>query len=269
MLDSRHSIAGIDLGGCLTKIAHGHDPFQFATVPSTDLGAVIAYLKAHKLSHLILTGGGSVRQLAAFAGFHVVTTGEFEANARGANYLLDHQGGAVCPYMLVSIGTGTSMSRVDRSGVQRVTGTGVGGGTLLGLGSVLTGQDTYDKIIGVAASGDRSGVDTLVRDIYDGDLPGLGGDVTAANFGKVASRQPQDLGRAALQMIGEVIAVIASLAAKNVSAQEVLYVGGALRDNPVLVDVLKSITLFMNQRPRFVQHGEYVGAIGALLHRES
>jgi type II pantothenate kinase len=104
-----------------------------------------------------------------------------------------------------------------------------------------------------------------VRDIYDGDLPGLGGDVTAANFGKAASRLPENLGRATLQMVGEVIAVIASLAAKNVSAQEVLYVGGALRDNPVLVDVLKSITQFMKQRSRFVQHGEYVGAIGALL----
>jgi type II pantothenate kinase len=269
MLDSRNSTAGIDLGGCLTKIAHGHDPFQLATLPASDLDAVIAYLKAHNLSHLVLTGGGSVKQRAAFAEFHVATTGEFDASARGANYLLDHQGGAVFPYMLVSIGTGTSISKVDRSGVQRVTGTGVGGGTLLGLGSVLTGEDTYDKIISKAASGDRSGVDTLVRDIYDGDLPGLGGDVTAANFGKAASRLPEDLGRAALQMVGEVIAVIASLAAKNVSAQEVLYVGGALRDNPVLVDVLKSITQFMDQRSRFVQHGEYVGAIGALLQGQS
>ncbi len=265
MPDSRNDTAGIDLGGCLAKIAHGDDPFQLVTFPASNLDAVIAYLKARNLSYLVLTGGGSVKQRAAFAGFHVVTTSEFEASARGANYLLEHQGGAVFPYMLVSIGTGTSISKVDQAGSQRVTGTGVGGGTLLGLGAVLTGQDTYGEIIGKAASGDRSGVDTLVRDIYDGDLPGLGGDVTAANFGKVASRQPEDLGRAALQMIGEVIAVIACLAAKNVSAQEVLYVGGALRDNPVLVQVLESITQFMGQRSRFVRHGEYVGAIGALL----
>jgi type II pantothenate kinase len=265
MLDSRNNTAGIDLGGCLAKIAHGDDPFQLATFPASNLDAVIAYLKAHNLSHLVLTGGGSVKQRAAFPEFHVMTISEFDASARGANYLLDRQGGAAFPYLLVSIGTGTSISMVDRAGSQRVTGTGVGGGTLLGLGSVLTGQDTYDKIIGMAASGDRSGVDTLVRDIYDGDLPGLGGDVTAANFGKAASRLPENLGRATLQMVGEVIAVIASLAAKNVSAQEVLYVGGALRDNPVLVDVLKSITQFMNQRSRFVRHGEYVGAIGALL----
>lgn len=265
MPDSRNSTAGIDLGGCLAKIAHGDDPFRLVTFPVNNLDAVIAYLKAHNLSHLVLTGGGSIKQRAAFAEFHVVTTSEFEASARGANYLLERQGGAAFPYMLVSIGTGTSISKVDRTSCQRVTGTGVGGGTLLGLGSVLTGQDTYDKIIGKATSGDRSGVDTLVRDIYDGDLPGLGGDVTAANFGKVASRQPEDLGRAALQMVGEVIAVIASLAAKNVSAQEVLYVGGALRDNPALAQVLESITQFMGQRSRFVQRGEYVGAIGALL----
>ena len=103
------------------------------------------------------------------------------------------------------------------------------------------------------------------RDIYGGDLPGLSGDVTASNFGKVSSRKPEDLGRALLQMVGEVLAVIASLAAKNVNAQEVVYIGGALRENPVLMEVLESITRFMGQRPRFVRHSEYTGAIGALL----
>ena len=265
MPDTRNHRAGVDLGGSLTKIVHGGDPFQFAAFPSNDLGAIVAYLKAHQLTHLVLTGGGSVKQRAAFADFHVETADEFESSVRGANYLLEQQGGAMFPYALVSIGTGTSISKVDQTGGQRVTGTAIGGGTLLGLGALVTGEDEYIKIIDKAAMGDRSGVDVLVRDIYGGDLPGLSGDVTASNFGKAASRKPEDLGRALLQMVGEVLAVISSLAADKVGAQEVLYIGASLRNNPILTEVLESITRFMGQRPRFVQNSEYAGAIGALL----
>jgi type II pantothenate kinase len=256
--------AGIDLGGSLTKIAHGQAP-EFVIFPSTHLSDILAYIQTQSLTHLVLTGGGSVKQRAAFADFRVETADEFESSVRGTNYLLEQQGGAVFPYALVSIGTGTSISKVEPSGGQRVSGTAVGGGTIVGLGSLLTGQADYAEIIERAGRGDRSGVDVLVRDIYGGDLPGLSGDVTASNFGKVSSRKPEDLGRALLQMVGEVLAVIASLAAKNVNAQEVVYIGAALRENPVLMEVLESITRFMGQRPRFVRHSEYAGAIGALL----
>jgi type II pantothenate kinase len=265
MPSSRNDLAGVDLGGSLTKIVHGDDSFQFIAFASCDLDAIVAYLKAQKLNHLVLTGGGSVKQRAVFADFNVETADEFESSVRGANYLLEHQGGAVFPYVLVSIGTGTSISKVDQTGGQRVSGTAIGGGTIRGLGALLTGEDDYAKIVGKAALGDRSGVDILVRDIYGGDLPGLSGDVTASNFGKATSRKPEDLGRALLQMVGEVLAVISSLAANNVGAQEILYIGASLRDNPVLMEVLESITRFMGQRPRFVQHSEYAGAIGALL----
>jgi type II pantothenate kinase len=259
--------AGIDLGGSLTKIAHGQKP-ELAIFPSLDLNAILSYIKAKALTHLVLTGGGSVTQRAVFADFRVETADEFESIIRGTNYLLAQQGGAVFPYALVSIGTGTSISKVDRSGGQRITGTAVGGGTIVGLGSLLTGQADYADIIEKAARGDRSCVDVLVRDIYGGGLPGLSGDVTASNFGKVRSCQPEDLSRALLQMVGEVLAVIASLTAMTMNAQEVVYIGAALRENPILTEVLESNTQLMGQRPRFVRHSEYAGALGALLQTD-
>jgi type II pantothenate kinase len=259
--------AGIDLGGSLTKIAHGKKP-ELAIFPSLDLDAILAYIKAKALTHLVLTGGGSVRQRAAFADFRVETADEFEAIIRGTNTLLAQQGGAVFPYALVSIGTGTSVSKVEQSGGQRITGTAVGGGTIVGLGSLLTGQANYGGIIEKAARGDRSNVDVLVRDIYGGDLPGLSGEVTASNFGKARSRRPEDLAIALMQMVGEVLAVIGSLTAKNVNAEEVVYIGAALRENPILTEVLEFNTKFMGRRPRFVSHGEYAGALGALLQTD-
>ena len=57
-----------------------------------------------------------------------------------------------------------------------------GGGTFLGLCSMLTGIDSFEEAISLAEKGDSTRVDKLVQDIYGGDYDklGLSGDVVAA-----------------------------------------------------------------------------------------
>ena len=61
-------------------------------------------------------------------------------------------------------------------------GTSVGGGTFLGLCSLLTNTDNFDDAITLAEKGDHTKVDKMVRDIYGGDYHklGLSGDVVAS-----------------------------------------------------------------------------------------
>ena len=75
--------------------------------------------------------------------------------------------------MLVSIGSGVSMIKVNPiTGVfERVSGTMIGGGTLVGLSNLLTGIKDFDKIIELSQQGDNSGVDMLVKDIYGQKSP--------------------------------------------------------------------------------------------------
>ena len=50
--------------------------------------------------------------------------------------------------MLVSIGSGVSMIKVSNDGkFERVSGTMIGGGTLVGLSNLLTGVRDFDEII--------------------------------------------------------------------------------------------------------------------------
>ena len=51
--------------------------------------------------------------------------------------------------MLVSIGSGVSMLKVSSCGdkFERVSGTMIGGGTLVGLSNLLTGVNDFDEII--------------------------------------------------------------------------------------------------------------------------
>lgn len=85
---------------------------------------------------------------------------------------------------------------------QRVGGTSLGGGTLWGLLSLLTGSRTFDEMLGMAERGDNAKVDMLVGDIYGGDYGkiGLKSSTIASSFGKVfrmkreAEREAEDSG---------------------------------------------------------------------------
>lgn len=60
----------------------------------------------------------------------------------------------------------------------------LGGGTFLGLCCLLTGCSSFEEAIALAASGDNTTVDKLVRDIYGGDYArfGLPGDLVASRY---------------------------------------------------------------------------------------
>ena len=94
----------------------------------------------------------------------------------------------IYPYLLVNIGSGVSMIKVSgKRDYQRVGGTSLGGGTLWGLLSLLTGATTFNDMLSLADRGDNAAVDMLVGDIYGTDYGNIGlkSNVIASSFGKV------------------------------------------------------------------------------------
>ena len=96
------------------------------------------------------------------------------------------------PKLLVTIGSGVSLIKVnDINNYERVGGTMIGGGTLMGLSNLLTGIHDFDTIIEKAQAGQNANVDMLVSDIYGENSPfkELAGDLLASSFAKVAQDQ--------------------------------------------------------------------------------
>ncbi|KAK7751100.1 hypothetical protein SLS62_006929 [Diatrype stigma] len=94
----------------------------------------------------------------------------------------------IYPYMLVNIGSGVSILKVSGPRTfERVGGTSLGGGTLWGILSLLTGAESFDDMLEMAANGDNAKVDMLVGDIYGTDYGkiGLKSTTIASSFGKV------------------------------------------------------------------------------------
>ncbi|KAF7307708.1 Pantothenate kinase [Mycena kentingensis (nom. inval.)] len=94
------------------------------------------------------------------------------------------------PCLLVNIGSGVSVIKVDEDGTyERVSGTSLGGGTLWGLLSLLTPATSFDEMLKFSEGGDNSSVDMLVGDIYGQDYGRLGLKSTtiASSFGHAAT----------------------------------------------------------------------------------
>lgn len=98
------------------------------------------------------------------------------------------------PYLLVNIGSGVSMIKVSGPETfERIGGSSLGGGTLWGLLSLITGAKSFDEMLDLSSRGDNTNVDMLVGDIYGQGYGKIGLKATtiASTFGKVFSMQKQ------------------------------------------------------------------------------
>ncbi len=270
---------GLDVGATLAKavvVAAGaplDDPGTFQTLvcPSSDVAALSAFLDQHPNASLAATGAGSGRlQRVLKIPGEIALTDEFEAWGEGERVLLARADFVpTTPHLLVSLGTGTSILRVGQEGrVARAGGTGLGGGTLRGFGQLLLGQVDHDALTTLAGQGDRRRIDLLVRDLYQSGEISLQGNLTASNIGRVSSRDSRDIAHAITGLIGENVALLAAALSKQETTPgplDVVYAGATLIHNVALKDILAFATSVGGARARFLPHGEFVGALGALV----
>uniref|UniRef100_M1BJJ0 Pantothenate kinase 2 n=1 Tax=Solanum tuberosum TaxID=4113 RepID=M1BJJ0_SOLTU len=221
------------------------------------------------------TGGGAYKFADLFKerlGVSIEKEDEMNCLVSGANFLLKairheaftHMEGHkefvqidqndLFPYLLVNIGSGVSMIKVDGDGqFQRVSGTNVGGGTYWGLGRLLTKCKSFDELLELSQRGDNSTIDMLVGDIYGGmdySKIGLSASTIASSFGKTISEnkdledyKPEDISLSLLRMIS--------------------YNIGQFLGNESLLDGSKG-----DAQAMFLRHEGFLGALGAFMSYE-
>ena len=276
------TLVGIDVGATLAKLAvRGPDGnLECSFWPSTETETLLDRVRALTPEGVGLTGCGAHR-LKPYLSPLPQTILEFEAWAFGSRELLGRQGvNPDSPYVLVSVGTGTSMLLVEGDRVRRLGGTALGGGTLLGLGFALTGCRSHSEFCALAAQGGRGKIDLLIKDIYPPDEIELPGEATAASFGGLARRasqmgkdslhdEPAPLAAAVTQLVGENVALLTAALAEKTSAQRIVFGGSSLEGHPYLQGLLAGITAALGFEATLLERGGYAGAIGALGHSVS
>lgn len=265
---------GIDTGGTLTKVAYFNEQheLQFQAFPSKDLQAVKQWIERRADLEAIGATGGRTEQLREVVGeqhpLHYIV--EFEATIKGVRYLLQQEHHSFDRCIVVNVGTGTSIHYMNGAEHTRVGGTGIGGGTLIGLAGLMTGITDYAKIKDKAVQGQRNGIDLLVKDIYEGMDTPIDGNLTASNLGKIAihhqfDQQPEDLLATVQGLVGEVISTLGIQYAWQYDVEEIVYIGSTLGDNVHLQRVIGDYTKLKKRKPIFLPHSGFAGALGALL----
>lgn len=316
---TRAEAVGIDSGATLVKLAvFGQSPdpslasspgareqIQLATWPAPSTERVIELVRRLRPARIGVTGCGT-RALAEGLGRPVARLLEFDAWGRGANRLLREIGRPPTdPYLLVSIGTGTSALRVEGERVERIGGSALGGGTALGLGLALIGCRSHHELAALAARGRRGGVDLLISDIYESREIPLAGGATASSFGKLARQldpfrvarsgeasaspgetadeaagetadettdpapaRPEDLAAAVMGLVAENIALLCSAHARQAGVSTIVYGGSTLAENPMLIEIIQTLTGLLGQQALILPEAGHAGALGALLAAE-
>ncbi len=230
------AVVGIDVGGSTTKIV-GFDENKELIAPifvrandqiTSVYGALGRFtsenhLELSDIRKIMVTGVGSTFISAPIYRIPCERLVEFPCIGRGGIYLsgLDEA-------IVVSMGTGTSLVYATKDGVcEYLGGTGVGGGTLVGLSEKLLGVRNINHIIDLAADGDLSRVDLRVSDITKLDVhPDLSPDLTASNFGKISDLATKsDLALGIINMVVETAAMLAVFAARAHNTQNIVIVG--------------------------------------------
>ncbi len=278
-------VIGIDVGGSTTKIV-GFDVdaknrshrliapiFVRATDPITSIyGALGKFtmengLTLDDIEQVMMTGVGSSHIDRPLYTLKCSGVPEFSSIGKGGLYLsgLDEA-------IVVSLGTGTAIIHAKRAADGGVAtdymgGTGVGGGTLIGLSKKILGVDTIEHIEELCDTGDLNNIDLRVKDLSKNHkYPGMNEELTAANFGNLSDlATSNDIALGIVNMVSETIAMTAIFAARAHGLKQIVLTGN-------LTTMTHVRRVFEDLEPAFgvkfiiPENSQFGTVIGAALH---
>lgn len=239
-----------------------------------------AEINLKKIEKIFVTGGRSRLYPDKIGGVPLVKISEIEAIGRGGYYMWKADGLAGAkrrglgnsskPFLVVSMGTGTCMVKVevgDKGYVKsnHVGGTGVGGGTFMGLSKLLLAEKDPLKLQKLFKNGNKDKVDLSVKDIIGSGIGLVPADATASNLGKLAREvdfSDADLASGIENLIGQTIGILAVFAAKASGSSCILLTGKLTRMKSIVQIIQKIGEIY--QVPIFLPtDAAYVGSFGA------
>ena len=263
-------IIGIDIGSTTTKavsIENGKLLNKIKTKAQDEvtaatgaLGKIVSEnnIKIDSIEKIFITGAGSSKIKTDIFGISTSKVNEIEAIGIGGMYLskLDN-------IIITNIGTGTVIIEAGKKEIIHFGGSGVGGGTILGLAKKLLQKTEFSDIMELAKTGALNHVDLLLGDITDTSISFLNPESTASNFAKMLdTATPEDIALAIINMVYQVIGVLSVFAARARNTKRVVVTGNGSK-NPIGQKVFAAISDMYKIEFIYPEYPEYTTAIGA------
>ena len=230
-------VLGLDVGGSTTKVVgfEGGEMLGCVIVKANDpLASAYAGLgkflettgkKLQEIDQIMATGVGASYLKGNLLDRKTITVNEFESVGIGGIFLAD-----VPEAVVVSMGTGTSFVEARGSVVRHIIGSGVGGGTLVGLAGRLINVSDFETIDQLSQKGHLEKIDLTVGDLTQKQIQGLTPTTTASNFGKmVGLSEPEDIAAGIVNLVFQSVGTAAVLAARLCHLNTVVVTGNLTR----------------------------------------
>lgn len=265
-------VIGIDIGGSTTKISGFYDG-QIASpliVKATDpiasvYGAFGKFLSINKLSlqeikRVMVTGVGSSFITNRLYGIPTGKIDEFKAIGMGGLFLSNLK-----KAIIVSMGTGTAYVMANKKNAQHIGGTGIGGGTLLGLSNKILNVRHFEDLVETAQGGNLANIDLRIGDITSDILEGLPPETTASNFGKISDLASQaDMAMGIVNLVFQTIGMLAIFATRIYSVNDVVLTGN-LTNVPQAKEIFDGLNKLFGVNFILPENAEYATAVGAAI----
>ncbi len=267
-------VIGIDVGGSTTKIVgiengnHIKSPISITgSDPISSLfGAFGKYIhdngiELNDIEHVMLTGVGASEVNTPIYGLPTTHVDEFQADGMGARF-----DSGLNQLVVVSMGTGTTLVRVDGDDISHIGGISMGGGTLQGLSHLLLKTNNVSEVVEMASRGDISHINLQIKDISKGAIEGLPMHATASLFGKAASSNatPDDIAKGIICMVLETIGSCAVLSQVGEGIKDFVLIGN-LTQLPECQIIFPMMEELYGVRFHIPEHARYRTALGAAL----
>ena len=267
-------IIGIDIGATTTKAVSIEQGKLVRKIKTKAIDAVTAAtgafgkmilengIKMSAIERIMITGVGASKIKNDIFNIPTRRIDEIQAIGTGGMFL-----SGMSNIIITNIGTGTAIIEAGEKGIFHFGGSGVGGGTILGLAKKLLPTAEFGGIMELAENGNLSQVDLLLEDIMDTDISFLNKESTAANFGKMLDTAGSgDTALAILNMVYQVIGMLSVFAARARNTSRVIVTGNG-SDNHIGQKILASITGMYGIEFIYPEDAEYTTAVGAGLSR--
>ncbi len=211
-----------------------------------------------------LTGVGAKDVGESILGINTVMYDEFACLTKGALMLSGMQ-----KALIASVGTGSAFVMASsHNEYAHIGGSGVGGGTLMGLAKAFLNVDNAEEFGELLKDGDLSKVDLTIGDVSGGSISMLSKDVTSANFGKVMpDAKPEDFALGLYNMVCQTIGMLAVFALRDSDIKDVLLCGATVTF-PRAEELFELFHTMFDKRFYIINHSTYAASMGAALLAE-
>ena len=262
-ISPREIVLGIDIGASTTKFAlvkNGKCVKEYRKPDEQSFEDALESFGYAGVKRIAITGVGSSFVQGNLKGIPTVHKEEFASVSRGATKL-----SRKFNTLVVSVGTGTSFTRITPVRAWHVGGTGLGGGILKSLSGRICETDDMEELQQLAAAGDLHAIDLQLKDVFEGTLSHLTPSATVANMSKLSQESARaDIAAGLCNMIFQSIGVMAVFAAKRHLTRTIIMVG-TITDWPIAQRSLDEVAALHNVTFIVPDHAAFATAIGAAL----